>query len=79
MQAVYRILVGPQVGANFGIYAPVNSTDWFDAMILNNPFRRVRAVVLPTPFYRGSDAIVPAPPLSRVEAAIAAALQLEVS
>ncbi len=49
MQAVYRILVGPQVGANFGIYALVNSTDWFDAMILNNPFRWVRAVVLPIP------------------------------
>ena len=38
MPAVYRILVGPQVGANFGIYALVNSTDLFESMILNNPF-----------------------------------------
>jgi len=35
----YRILVGPQVGANFGIYTLFTNPDLFDAFIINNPFR----------------------------------------
>jgi len=35
----YRILVGPQVGANFGLYTLLNSPDLFDAFILTHPFR----------------------------------------
>ena len=33
----YRILVGPQAGAVFGLYALQNNPDVFDAFILNNP------------------------------------------
>lgn len=35
----YRILVGPQVGASFGLYTLFTSPGMFDAYILNNPFR----------------------------------------
>ncbi len=35
----YRILVGPQAGANFGLYTLVNKPGLFDAFILNHPFR----------------------------------------
>jgi len=35
----YRIFVGPQVGANFGLYTLFQNPDLFDAYILNNPFR----------------------------------------
>ena len=35
----YRILVGPQVGANFGLYTLLNSPHLFDAFILTHPFR----------------------------------------
>ena len=34
----YRILVGPQAGAVFGLYALQTHPDLFDAFILNNPF-----------------------------------------
>lgn len=35
----YRILVGPQVGANFGIYTLCKYPDMFNAFILTSPFR----------------------------------------
>ncbi len=35
----YRILVGPQAGANFGLYTVFEHPDLFAACILNNPFR----------------------------------------
>ncbi len=34
----FRILVGPQAGAIFGLYTLQENTDLFDAYILNNPF-----------------------------------------
>ena len=34
-----RLLVGPQAGAEFGLYALSRSPGLFDAMILSNPFR----------------------------------------
>jgi predicted alpha/beta superfamily hydrolase len=34
----YRIVVGPQAGAVFGLYALQENPDLFDAFILNNPF-----------------------------------------
>ena len=35
----YRILIGPQAGANFGFYTLFAYPDLFDAYLLNNPFR----------------------------------------
>jgi predicted alpha/beta superfamily hydrolase len=35
----YKIMVGPQVGANFGIYTLFKNPDLFDAYIITNPFR----------------------------------------
>ncbi|UCG27516.1 MAG: tetratricopeptide repeat protein [Bacteroidales bacterium] len=35
----YRVIVGPQAGANFGLYTLVDEPDMFDAFILNQPFR----------------------------------------
>jgi predicted alpha/beta superfamily hydrolase len=35
----YRILVGPQAGANFGLYTMIDEPELFDAYILNHPFR----------------------------------------
>jgi pimeloyl-ACP methyl ester carboxylesterase len=35
----HRILVGPQAGAEFGLYALAHHPDLFDAMILGNPLR----------------------------------------
>lgn len=35
----FRILMGPQAGANFGIYTLFDEPDLFDAYILNHPFR----------------------------------------
>jgi len=35
----YRILVGPQVGANFGLYTLFTNPDLFDAFIITHPFR----------------------------------------
>ena len=35
----YRILVGPQAGANFGLYTLFTSPDLFGAYILDHPFR----------------------------------------
>lgn len=34
----FRILVGPQAGATFGIYSMMENPDVFNAFILNNPF-----------------------------------------
>ena len=34
----YRILIGPQAGAGFGLYSIIESPGMFDAFILNNPF-----------------------------------------
>jgi len=34
----FRILIGPQAGAAFGVYSMMKSPDVFDAYILNNPF-----------------------------------------
>jgi len=35
----YKILMGPQAGANFGFHVLFTKPDLFDAFILNNPFR----------------------------------------
>jgi predicted alpha/beta superfamily hydrolase len=35
----FRILVGPQAGANFGLYSLFHSPDLFDGYILTHPFR----------------------------------------
>lgn len=35
----YRILIGPQAGANFGFYSIFVYPDLFNAFLLNNPFR----------------------------------------
>ncbi|MFC1500807.1 tetratricopeptide repeat protein, partial [Candidatus Zixiibacteriota bacterium] len=35
----FRILIGPQAGACFGIYSIIESPRMFNAFILNNPFR----------------------------------------
>lgn len=35
----YRVLVGPQAGANFGLYTMIDEPELFDAYILNHPFR----------------------------------------
>ena len=35
----YRILVGPQAGANFALYTLFEHPDLFDACLINNPFR----------------------------------------
>lgn len=35
----YRILVGPQVGANFGLYTLLTNSELFNAYIITNPFR----------------------------------------
>lgn len=35
----YRILVGPQAGANFSLYTMFNEPEMFNAFIINNPFR----------------------------------------
>jgi len=35
----YRILVGPQAGANFGLFTLFTRPDLFNACLLNNPFR----------------------------------------
>jgi len=35
----YRILVGPQAGANFALYSMMNSPDMFHAFIIDTPFR----------------------------------------
>ena len=34
----FRILVGPQAGATFGVYSMMENPDVFNAFILNNPF-----------------------------------------
>jgi tetratricopeptide (TPR) repeat protein len=35
----YRILMGPQAGAEFGLYSLVHHANLFDALIIGNPFR----------------------------------------
>jgi tetratricopeptide (TPR) repeat protein len=35
----YRILIGPQAGANFGLYTLFEHPEIFNACIINNPFR----------------------------------------
>lgn len=35
----FRMLIGPQAGACFGLYSIIESPGTFDAFILNNPFR----------------------------------------
>jgi len=35
----FRILIGPQAGANFGLYTLFTQPDLFNAMIINHPFR----------------------------------------
>jgi predicted alpha/beta superfamily hydrolase/thioredoxin-like negative regulator of GroEL len=35
----YRILIGPQAGANFGLYTLFENPDLFNACIINHPFR----------------------------------------
>lgn len=37
--ADFRILVGPQAGGTFGLYALTEKSETFDAYFLNNPFR----------------------------------------
>ncbi len=34
----FRILVGPQAGATFGVYGMIENPDAFNAFVLNNPF-----------------------------------------
>lgn len=45
----YRILLGPQAGAAFGLYTLVKRKGFFDAFIIENPFRSepVHGVLLP--------------------------------
>jgi uncharacterized protein len=35
----YKVIIGPQAGANFGFHVLFTKPDLFDAFILNNPFR----------------------------------------
>jgi len=58
----FRILIGPQAGACFGLYSIVESPGMFDAFILNNPYRNPEVIdYLEAPFVQALGSGRPLP------------------